>query len=505
MATTKKLDLDNATITSLAPRIQKKEISPVELTEATLERVAKLQPKLLPFVTVTADYARQRAKVAEQEIVKGRYRGPFHGIPYTLKDWVDAKGVRTTYSGPGGPVQEYIPTVSCTIHDLLEGAGGILIGKVDPGINLGAGGDGPVGCRNAWDPSRSPGTSSAGSGSATAASMGLGSIGADTGGSVRHPASNSNLVGMRPTLGRISGFGCKASPLTLDQCGPITKTVEDNAIMMNILGAYDPRDPASINEPNYDHLQGLKNGIKGMRIAVPMDDWVWKDWLSEEEEQVVRKAIAVLGEMGAIVTDVKMPLSGEGRELMQFAGGGGNLFYLDKFKKDQVAKLWPQIWADWEASLSQPVGNMLKGQLRVAKMRQEVAEVLTKHDVIALPTGSTYGDAWNDKEVNVRGRMVPARSRAVWRNGMASVCGHPSMSVPAGFGNKDRWPIGLMLQGPKLSEPLLYRVAYAYEQATSWHKRHPKLDNLLDAVPGRADAPSNRADVAGIRAGDGRR
>ena len=469
---TSNLDLDNATITNLAPQIQRRQISPIELTEATIQRMERLQPILFSFITPTPEYALKQAKEAEKEIMRGGYRGPFHGIPYTLKDWIDAKGVPTTFEGPRGPAQHYMPTESSTIHTLLEEAGGILMGKVDPGIGIERSLDGPVGCRNAWDPTRSPGTSSSGSGSATAASMGLASIGADTGGSVRHPASNSSLVGMRPTQSRISGFGVKASPLTCDQAGPLTKTVEDNAIMMDILGAYDIKDSASVNEPGYDHRASLRDGVKGMRIGVPVDNWVWNDWLSEEEEQVVRRAIAVLEELGASIIDVKVPLSGESRALMQAVGGGGALYYLENFTEEQMAA-WPEVRANLEASLQRPLKDHFQAVLKLTHVKQEVEAILKEVDVIAMPTGSTYGDTWDAETATIRGRVVPARSRAVWRNGMASVCGHPAVSVPCGFGNDDKWPIGLMLHGQRLQEPLLYRVAYAYEQATEWHTRHP--------------------------------
>ncbi len=483
MATTA-LDLPNATITSVSELLRLRKISPVELLEATLERIERLQPILLSFETPTPEYALLRAKEAEKEIIQGRYRGPFHGIPYTLKDWIDVKGVRTTFGGPSGSDSEYMPHESSTIHTLLEEAGGVLVGKVDPGIYFSGierqrGGAGRqtegVGCRNAWDPTRSPGTSSAGSGSATAASMGLGSVGVDSGGSVRHPASNSGLVGMRPTQGRISGSGVKASPLTTDQAGPITKTVEDNAIMMDILGVYDPTFSSSINEPTYDHRSGLRDGIKGMRIAVPVDDWVWKDWLSEEEEEVVRQAIMVLEDLGAFTFEVKLPLAGEARANLAAVAGGGHLYYLEHFTEKQMSR-WPGLREELETGLQGTVGDYLKNEIKVKLIRQEVNAIFKEGaDIIAMPTGSTYGDSWDAVTAVIRGRTVPAGSRAVYRNGMASRCGHPALSVPCGFGNNDRWPIGLMIQGRELQEALLYRVAYAYEQATGWHLRQPTI------------------------------
>ena len=464
-------DLDNATIANLAPRIQRREVSPVEIVESSLRRIERLQPVLGSFTTIAAEHAMLRAREAEQEIAQGRYRGPFHGIPYTLKDVVATVNMRTTWGDPRGV--DYKPTESATIHTLLDEAGGILLGKVVSEIGRGQGG--PVGCRNAWDPTRSPGTSSSGSGSATAASMGLGSIGTDTGGSVRHPGSNSNLVALRPTHGRISGFGVHGSSVTTDQAGPLTKTVEDNAIMMHILGVYDPKDPISVNEPRYDYQPGMQDGIKGIRIGVPVDDWVWKDWLSEEEETVCREAISVLQELGASVTEVALPRAAEARSNSFSSRAPGALIYTGKFTREQL-DAWPEVGTGIDEALQESAVDYLRLQQHRALIRQEANEVLRNVDVIAMPTGSTYGDAWDAENIVVRGRTVPARSRAVYRNALASICGQPAISVPCGFGNNDRWPIGLMLHARELREALLYRIAWAYEQATPWHKRHPNLD-----------------------------
>ena len=469
MATTK-LDLDNATIAGLAPLIQRREISPVELAEATLERIEALQPKLFSFTTVTPEYALQRAREAEKEIIQGRYRGPFHGIPYSLKDVLATVGIRTTWGNPKGV--DYKPQESATIHRLLEEAGGILVGKVVS--EIGRGSDGPVGARNAWDPTRSPGTSSSGSGSSVAASTSLGSIGTDTGGSVRHPGSNSNLVALRPTHGRISGFGVHASSVTTDQAGPLTKTVEDNAIMLEILGVYDPKDPISINEPRYDYRSGIQDGIKGLRIGVPVDDWVWKDWLSEEEEKICRKAISALEELGASVIEVALPRAANARSNSFSSRAPGALIYTDSFTKEQL-EAWPEVNAGLEEAMKESTVDYLRLLQHRALIKQEANEVLRKVDVIAMPTGSTYGDAWDANTVVIRGKTVQARSRAVYRNALASICGHPAVSVPCGFGHNDTWPIGLMLQAKPLEEALLYRAAYAYEQATEWHLRHPSI------------------------------
>ncbi len=465
------LDLVSATITGMSQALRKREISPVEVVKATLERIEALQPRLQCFTTLTPEYALQQARAAEHEITQGRYRGPLHGIPYTLKDVVATQGIRTTFGDPKGV--DYRPKESATLHTLLEDAGGILLGKVVS--EIGRSMTGPVGCRNAWDTTRSPGTSSSGSASAVAASLGFASIGTDTGGSVRHPASNSSLVGMKASFGRISRFGVWASSWMSDQAGPLTRTVEDNALMLEILGVYDPRDPVSLNLPRETYRAGLRDGIRGIRIGVPVDDWIWKEWLSEEEEEVVRRAIGVLETLGASLTEVRLPRSATGRATLQsLHDSEAQTYFEDHYTPEQIAA-WPEWQPRLERGRSLSFADYLHAQHTRALICQELTAVLRHVDVIAMPTGSSFGDAWNAETAVIRGREVPARSRAVYRNAMASLSGHPEVSVPCGFGLGDTFPIGLMLHGRPHDEALLYRVGYAYEQATEWHKRHPPL------------------------------
>jgi len=306
------IDLNTATIMGLSEDLRTGALSPVELVTATLERIDALQPTLRCFTTVTPDLALRRARETERDIARGRYRGPLHGIPYTLKDVVATQGIRTTFGDPKGT--DYAPKANATLYTLLDAAGGILVGKVVS--EIGRDSLGPVGCRNPWNPQWSPGTSSSGSGAAVAASLGLASIGTDTGGSVRHPASNSGVVGMKATFGRISRFGVWASSWSTDQAGPLTKTVEDNALLLEILGAYDPLDPVSIHEARYAYRANLSAGIKGLRIGVPVDDWVWTEWLSEEEEQIVREALQVLETLGASLIEVDLPRAAEARAIL---------------------------------------------------------------------------------------------------------------------------------------------------------------------------------------------
>ena len=462
------MDLRRLTIGDAAEMMRRGALSPVELAEATLERIDKLQPVFHAFVTVTAAHALERARQAEREMRKGRTRGPLHGVPYTLKEVIATRGVRTIFGDADRTA--YVPTRDSTINALLEAAGAVLVGKVVS--EVGQSHDQPVSCRSAWSTEMSPGTSSSGSGSAVAASLGLFSIGTDTAGSVRHPASNSNLVGLKATFGRISRMGVWPVSWSVDTPGPLTRTVTDNAIVLGVLGAHDPTDPASIVEPPRDYLAGIDAGVDGVTIGVPADDWVWRDMLSEEEETLVRRAIAVLGDLGTTVREIELPRGAEAR-----SSAVPTLFEPPALDPDPAAAEYADAWRYSLESTRQAIvdgfDDYLDAVRRRAFIRQEVESALREVDVIAMPTGSSFGDRWDAKTATIRGRVVQARSRGTYRNLLAAVCGHPALSVPCGFGLGGICPVGLMLHGRANSEALLYRVAYAYEQATGWHRMVP--------------------------------
>ena len=460
-------DLLNSTIVEVSRLIEKRELSPLELTEASIRRSERLDPILRAFTTLSADYAMEKARQAESDISDGRYRGPLHGIPYTLKDVIATRDVPTTFGNPREI--DFKPSESATVHTLLENAGAVLLGKVYSHIGRG---ETAVMCYSPWDTDTSPGTTSSGSGSAVSAGMGLLSIGTDTGGSVRHPASNCGLVGFKATFGRISRAGVWATSWTTDQAGPITSTVEDNAIAMEALTGYDPADLVSLNIPPGEYLSTMRDGIRGLRIGLPANSWVWQDWIGQDEEDAVRKAVAVLEELGAEVWEVNIPLSYEARN--NSLAAEAPIWLRDNFP-EQVLNDWFELHPQLERGDSQTFAEYLHGQHKRMAIRQEVVSVLQEVDAIALPTGSTIGDRWDADTATIRGRTVPARSRAVYLNGMGSQTGLPAISIPCGFAKEGLFPVGLQLVGRDLDEALLLRVAYAYEQATDWHKVRPPL------------------------------
>jgi len=460
-------DLLNTTISQVSRSIRERQLSPVELTQACIEQSERVDPMLKAFTTMTPEYAIQRAQQAEKEISSGKYRGPLHGIPYTLKDVIATQGIRTTFGNPR--MIDFKPQESATVHVLLEEAGAVLLGKVYSHIGRG---DNPVMCYSPWDPDTSPGTTSGGSGSAVASGMGLLSIGTDTGGSVRHPASNCGVVGFKATFGRISRFGVWATSWTTDQAGPITKTVEDNAIAMECLAVHDPKDLVSLNLESSEYRSGVMGGVGGLKIGLPVDSWVWKEWINQDEEDAVRNAVGVLEELGAEIVELSLPLAYEARNNSLAAEGA--VWLRDNFSNDALQE-WEELHTQLERGETQSFTEYLHGQQKRMAIRQEAIAALQRVDVILMPTGNTIGDKWDAINANIRGRDVPARSRAVYLNGMASQAGLPAISIPCGFAKEERFPVGLQLVGRDLEEALVLRVAYAYEQATPWHQQHPPV------------------------------
>ncbi len=464
------LDLTTATISSVSRLLESRNLSPVELTKATLDRIERLNPRLNAYTTVTADYAMERAKRAEEEISRGDYRGPLHGIPYSLKDLIDTEGIRTTYGYRSH--QDYVPHQSARVHTLMEDAGGILVGKVTCHFRR----DVPVECFNPWDTTRSPGHSSAGSGSAMAASLGLASIGSDTGGSVRIPAAWSGVVGMRATLGLVSRHNLFGPSWSFDQAGPLAKTVEDTAIILQAVARYDPEDPISLYGPLPDYRQSLGGGIKGLRVGV-LEEYVGRN-CTEEVEQAVRKAVDVLAELGAEVSEVSIPDAAGVPDIHNtIVEPESAAYYREVFPKERLDRIDPDMVGRLERGAQITMSQYLDAQRRLAFLKREVDRVMRQVDVVVSPTCLTPAlkIAETKGVTRIRGKEVDASSLTLKCTSIASDTGLPSISVPCGFA-EGSLPIGLHIMGRRLEESLVLRMAHTYEQATEWHLRHPDLD-----------------------------
>jgi len=464
------LDLTEATIAGTAKLLQDQKLSPVELTEATLERIERLDHKIGAFTTVTGDYAMSKARQAEAEIAAGDYKGPLHGIPYTLKDLIDTDAIRTTYGYSSH--QDYVPRRSATVHRRLEEAGAVLVGKVDCHFRRNI----PVSCRNPWDLTRSPGISSSGSGASIAASMGLASIGSDTGGSVRIPASWSGVVGLRGTLGLLSRHNALGPSWSFDQLGPLAKSVKDTALIFSAVAGFDPDDPISLRSPVPDYAVGLHGNIADVRIGV-LQEFVSSN-CTEEVEAAIRNALSVLEDLGATIQDVDIAHSSEStRVLTVVSEVESAVDYRQVFPKERLDKIDDDLKEYLARGDSYTMAEYMGGQRMAAVLRQELADAFEKVDVIVAPTCLTTAVPISQERqlIEVRGVQVDYLKLLLRVTSIASVTGLPALSVPCGF-DGNGLPIGMQLMGPALSEEHLLGLGHAYEQATEWHKARPALD-----------------------------
>ena len=462
--------------TELAELIRTRGVSPVEVTEAYLSRIEQVDPSLNAYITVTADRARAEARQAEAEIAAGHYRGPLHGVPVAVKDQFCTEGVLTT--GGSSILGEYVPDYDATVMARLKEAGAALLGKLNMSeFAMGDAFHHPYGRpRNPWDLSRNPGTSSSGSGAATAAFLCATSLGEDTAGSIRGPAAFCGLVGIRPTWGLVSRYGMLASTWSMDAAGPISRTVRDCAISLQAIAGYDPNDPYTRDAPVPNYLDGLEAGIQGLRVGV-LNDRVNADGVEPDIRDAVTAAVAQLGELGAEAEEVSIPMMAESAAIST------TLIYVDATAVHrQGLEDHPEKY-DHNNRVRLLTGALIPAQAHQKAsrlrhiIRQHILDALERVDILILPTSSVQatpfpteaGMAKNGKEEFLN--MLGGRRTYTTPSNLAGV---PGLSINCGF-TSDGLPVGLQMVGRPYDEPTLFRAAYAYEQATDWHTRRPPL------------------------------
>jgi aspartyl-tRNA(Asn)/glutamyl-tRNA(Gln) amidotransferase subunit A len=462
--------------TELAELIRTAEVSPVEATDAYLARIEQVDPSLNSYITVTADQARAEARQAEAEIAAGKYRGPLHGVPVAVKDQFCTQGVLTT--GGSSILEEYVPDYDATVMANLKEAGAVLLGKLNMSeFAMGDAFHHPYGRpRNPWDLSRNPGTSSSGSGAATAAFLCATSLGEDTGGSIRGPAAFCGLVGIRPTWGLVSRHGMLASTWSMDAAGPISRTVRDCAVTLQAIAGFDPNDSYTRNAPVPNYLEGLEAGIQGLRVGV-ISDRVNADGVEPEVRDSVTAAVGQLGELGAEVEEVSIPL------MAQSAAISTTLIYVDATAVHRRGLQEHPEKYDHNNRVRLLTGALIPAQAHQKAnrlrhiMRQHILDALNRVDVLILPTSSVQatpipteaGMAKNGKEDFLT--MLGGRRTYTTPSNLAGV---PGLSINCGF-TSDGLPVGLQMVGRPFDEATLFRAAYAYEQATDWHTRRPPV------------------------------
>ncbi len=459
-------ELHYMTIREAGGLIRDGKLSPVELTRAFLNRIQAVDGQVRSYVTLTADSAMEEARAAEAEINAGKYRGPLHGIPIALKDLYDTRGVRTT--GQSRVLEHRVPSEDATTTALLRQAGAIILGKLAMHeFALG----GPATslfdqARNPWNLDNVTGGSSSGSGAAVAAGLCMGSLGSDTGGSIRGPASLCGIVGLKPTYGRVSRYGVLPLAWSLDHCGPMTWTVADTALMLQAIAGHDPKDPTSSRRPVPDYSASLEEGVKGIRIGVPRHYFLNTDsGLDPETSTAVEKAIGDLEGMGARVEEVTVPSLDVARVANTVTMLTEAFTYHWKNLQLQPHNFGEDVRLRFYLGGLFTAGDYVQAQRARSRVTREFAKVMEKVDVIATPTSLKAASAL--KDLDSMGSMA-----APSFTGPFNQTGMPAISIPCGFTSQGL-PIGFQLAGRPFDETTVLRVAHAYQQEAGWHKQRP--------------------------------
>ena len=471
--------------------LKKRELSSVELTKAVLDRIRHVEDKVRCFVTLTEDAALGQAKQADERIKNGEIL-PLTGIPALIKDNMCTRGVKTTCSSK--MLENFVPPYDAAVVERLKTAGMVMLGKGNMDeFAMGSSTENSAffATRNPWDLNRVPGGSSGGSAASVAAGEAVYSLGSDTGGSIRQPAGFCSVVGIKPTYGRVSRYGLVAFASSLDQIGPLTKDVTDCALVMNVIAGHDHRDSTSVNQLVPDYTKALLPDLKGLHIGVPKEYFV--KGMESSVEQVMRQAIAKLEELGAKVDwDISLPHTPYALACYYIIAPSeamANLARYDGVKYGFSAREAENMWDAMEKTRQYGFGPEVKRRimlgtyalsagyyeayyLKAQKVRtlisREFAEAFTKYDVLITPTSPTVPFRIGEKTDDPL-RMYLSDVCTMPMN----IAGIPGISVPAGF--VDGLPVGMQILGKAFSEETLFRVAYAYEQATDWQKRRPKL------------------------------
>jgi aspartyl-tRNA(Asn)/glutamyl-tRNA(Gln) amidotransferase subunit A len=457
----------------LSRLIQKKEVSPVEVVEAHLSRINALEPKLNSFITLLPDHAIAAAQQAEKDIQVGRYLGLLHGIPFGLKDLFYVKGIRNT---SGSKIfDHFIPDFDSTIALRLKEAGAILLGK----LNLHPFAYGVTGeneeyghMHNPWNPALITGGSSGGSGSAVASGECTLTMGTDTGGSIRVPGALCGLVGFKPTYGRLSRYGITALAWSLDHPGPMARTVEDCALVMNAVAGYDPNDPTSLNLPVPDYTKALTGHIKGLRVGVVKEFFEMP--IQSQVKGTVWKAIEKLEELDAIVSEVSWPIYHYATSIASTIQIAEATAYHSKLIRENGSKIYPPVRLRLEAGIIISATDYIQAQRARTLFYRQSEDLFKKVDLLVGPTVPVTAFPTGTSELKVGDQNVNVISLLTQYTRPFNLNGFPAITIPCGFSD-DGLPIGLQFVGHPFDEETVLRVAHAYEQATEWHLRRPPI------------------------------
>lgn len=454
-------------ITEALARMRARQLSPIELTRAYLERINQLNTKLNVYLTVMAEEALAMATVAEQQVMSGGTLSPLHGIPIALKDNCDVAGVRMTAGAKF--LHDNVSTTDSEVASRLRQAGAIILGKAHMhewaiGATTRNPHFGP--CRNPWDPSRVPGGSSGGSGAALAADMALATIGTDTGGSVRVPAALNGISGIRPTAGRVSIRGVVPVSWAFDTIGPMARRAEDVAHLLQVVAGYDPAEPTSIDMPVPDYSATLRDGVRGLRVGL-CSGYFQTEPVSSVT-QAVRTAAQALQQLGAQVDEVALPGAEDVIDCMSELILTDAAAYHQQRRAERPQDFGQDVMTRLNrgAAVTGPQYALARQVQR--EWQRKMEEVFTRYDVLLAPTCGIAAPIIEESEgVETTRRLT----RFTYPFNLAQI---PVISIPCGF-TEEHLPIGLQIAARHWNEALVLRVAWAYQQATDWHLRRPTL------------------------------
>jgi aspartyl-tRNA(Asn)/glutamyl-tRNA(Gln) amidotransferase subunit A len=447
--------------------LRQKKLSPVELVDAALARIAELDPALNGFITVVAERARRQARAGEKEIARGGPKGPLHGIPVSLKDNIYTRGIRTTAGAK--ILADFVPKTDSEVAKRLDRAGAILLGKTNLhefayGITSDNPHFGPV--RNPWDRERIPGGSSGGSAAAVASRMSFASVGTDTGGSIRIPSALCGVVGLKPTFGLVSLEGVVPLASSLDHAGPLARNVADLCIMLEVIAGEHLKGAARPDHRRLDRIQ-----MKNVRLGWP--EHYFLDRVDAEVRQAIEKAAGVFRSLGARTEKVSM--AGLAGALLPATNDialaeAANYHVAQGYFPDRAQDYGTDVRHRLEAGLRVAAVDYLRGLARKHDAVQEFEAAFTRVDAIMAPTTPVAAPPIGEEQVQIDGESETIRSALVRMNRPANFTGHPAISVPCGF-TRAGLPIGMQLIGPYWSEARLLSIAAAYEHGTEWHTR----------------------------------
>lgn len=458
-------------IAEMAELIRARRVSPVEVVQAHLGRIGELDGHLHAYITVLEDQALAAARHAEREIQGGSYRGPLHGVPIGLKDLIYTRDAPTT--GGSQFLRDFVPECDATVTERLRNAGAIVLGKLNLHEFAMGGVDGNPFygvCRNPWGEDRFAGGSSGGSGVSVAAGMAAGALGTDTTGSVRIPAGLCGIVGLKPSFGRVSRRGVMAISWTLDHVGPMTRSVEDCALLLQAIAGHDSQDPHSANVPVPDYRRALTGDIKGLRIGVPRVDLFSR--VSAEVRLSIEGALSTMAELGASVQDVAIPYLEYAPTVAMTISLTEGLAYHRRWMGEHLNDYGAGVRERLEMGSAVP-GAAYVEALRLQRVVARAFDgVLRDVDVLVIPGMAAPAHRLGEKFVDIDGKQVDWREAGIHLMRPVSLTGLPALSLPCGF-SSEGLPIGFQLVGHLFDESALFQVGDAYQRATDWHTRHP--------------------------------